>query len=235
MNECYFLKCDDSETAIDRPFINLLSNSLETLDVKTVDLTATNFSVTNLTIDTIQATNIYTLYNGFYNLMPYESNERSDGSLYVIPPGGQNVFTNFKGPTIGILANRMTSGASYRITYAMSFSNPVSSVFTVRTQFVNNIFGICSAIVPTGISILQYNLYITVLSSTSTTTDYDSYSTMTVFGNNTLGSGIMIDGARTLTGFPANSLPLNPQFTIRSDQPGNWIATRREYNFIRVS
>jgi hypothetical protein len=216
MNECYFMECAETKaTPNDVPFVNLLANSLATLEVET---------------KLLQAGAITTLVNGNYQLMPYQACESMSGPVYALPIPAINTYAPFKGSASGFGG---TTSGTYEIAYDLAITLLAPGTFDIICSLgATNLGTVSLAIATAGTKLLRLRIPFYVQSGNATNCVIQYHVELDEFGANSQVRNI--GGTLTITGL-VNGV-ISPTFQIRANiAPASWSAERKTYLFNRVA
>lgn len=216
MNECYFMECSETKaTPSDVPFVNLLSNSLTTLDVETKIL---------------QAGAITTLVNGNYQLLPYQACESMSGPVYALPIPAINVYGPFKGAAYGFGG---TTAGTYEIAYDLAITLLAPGTFDIICSLGSTALGSVSlAIATAGTKLVRLRIPFYVQSGNATSCVIQYHVELDEFGANSQVRNI--GGTLAIAGLVGGVI--TPTFQIRANiAAASWSAERKTYLFTRVA
>jgi len=222
MNECYFLDCEGNGSPSDYPFVNLISNSLETKDVKSSTVSATN----------VQADSMTTLVNGNYQIMPYQACESMSGAIYALPIPVINTYGGFKGPFYGAGGSSI-AGGTYEIAVDLTITTAVAGSIDMYCQIGTSNLGSISLAIPIGTALMHFRVPFYVQAGSATNVSIQYYSTLETFGG-TFAQARNTGGAITVLGLSLGVI--SPTFFIRANiAPASWSSERRGYLFRRLA
>lgn len=222
MNECYFLDCDGNGSPSDYPFVNLISNSVDTKDVKSTTISAT----------AVQADSMTMLVNGNYQIMPYQACESMSGPVYSLTIPAINTYGGFKGPFYGAGGSAI-SGGTYELTYDLAITTAAAGNIDIYCQIGATVLGSLALAIPIGTALMHYRIPFYVQSGNATSAVIQYYMTLETFGG-TFAQARNIGGSISLTALSLGVI--SPTFFIRANiATASWSAERKSYLFRRVA
>jgi len=214
MNECYFLDCEGNGSPADYPFVNLISNSVETKNVVSDNIDIKTLSVWNGSVYVLQS----------LGSSVYTANEYATGPSYVPTFALANQYALIKGAFGGSGISSLVPGL-YRIEYVLALNLTLSGAVDFYCQFGASAIPTASLSLSPGNLLLRFNVWFQILSGTATTCSiiyYGDLENVTVQTQKILGSTLNITG---ITGGI-----ISPDFYIRSSQaPTSWSGSRVWY------